>query len=121
MAGMELGVIERRFADVIWQRAPVRSSELVALAAAEFQWKRTTTHTVIRRLCDKGLFINEGGTIRALVSREQYDSRQSRQFVAEAFQGSLPAFVAAFTRGKSLTSEEAEALREMIDRAEETP
>ena len=107
MAQVQLGVIEARFADMIWEREPVRSSELVKLAAEVFQWKRTTTHTVLKRLCDKGLFENNKGTVTCRITREQFYSLQSRKFVEDSFAGSLPAFVAAFTKEKALTPEEA--------------
>ena len=117
MAEIQLGVIEARFADMIWEREPVRSSELVKLAAEVFQWKRTTTHTVLKRLCDKGLFENNKGTVTCLITREQFYSLQSRKFVEDSFAGSLPAFVAAFTKEKALTPEEAAEIRRIIDEA----
>lgn len=117
MAQVQLGVIEARFADMIWEREPVRSSELVKLAAEVFQWKRTTTHTVLKRLCDKGLFENNKGTVTCRITREQFYSLQSRKFVEDSFAGSLPAFVAAFTKEKALTPEEAAEIRRTIDEA----
>lgn len=117
MAEIQLGVIEARFADMIWEREPVRSSELVKLAAEVFQWKRTTTHTVLKRLCDKGLFENNKGTVTCRITREQFYSLQSRKFVEDSFAGSLPAFVAAFTKEKALTPEEAAEIRRIIDEA----
>ena len=117
MAQVQLGVIEARFADMIWEREPVRSSELVKLAAEVFQWKRTTTHTVLKRLCDKGLFENNKGTFTCRITREQFYSLQSRKFVEDSFAGSLPAFVAAFTKEKALTPEEAAEIRRIIDEA----
>ena len=119
MAELQLGVIEARFADMIWEHEPVTSSELVKLAAATFTWKRTTTHTVLKRLCDKGLFQNNKGTVTSVISRAQFYSMQSRQFVNDTFDGSLPAFIAAFTKGGTLTPEEADEIRKMIDQAEE--
>ena len=118
MAEIQLGVIEARFADMIWEREPVTSSELVKLAAEAFTWKRTTTHTVLKRLCEKGLFENNKGTVTSLISRSQFYSMQSRRFVEDAFDGSLPAFIAAFTQNSRLTSEEADKIRKMIDEAE---
>ena len=115
---IQLGVIESRFADMIWEREPITSTELVKLAEQEFRWKRTTTHTVIKRLCSKGLFQNVSGTVSSLISREQFYTMQSRQFVNSSFEGSLPAFIAAFTQGVCLTPQEAEAIRRMIDEAE---
>ena len=117
MAQVQLGVIEARFADMIWEREPVRSSEQVKLAAEVFQWKRTTTHTVLKRLCDKGLFENNKGTVTCRITREQFYSLQSRKFVEDSFAGSLPAFVAAFTKEKALTPEEAAEIRRIIDEA----
>lgn len=121
MAEIQLGVIEAQFADMIWEREPVTSSELVKLAAETFAWKRTTTHTVLRRLCDKGLFENNKGTVTSVISRSQFYSMQSTQFVEDTFEGSLPAFIAAFTKNRRLTSEEADRIRKMIDEAEDTP
>ena len=119
MSEIQLGVIESRFADMIWEKQPITSTELVKLAEQEFNWKRTTTHTVIKRLCEKGLFCNDKGTVSALISREQFYSLQSRQFVENAFGGSLPAFIAAFTNGARLSQKEVKAIRKMIDGAED--
>ncbi len=115
MAEIQLGVIEARFADMIWDHEPVTTSELVKLAQTSFQWKRTTTHTVIKRLCEKGLFVNTRGTVTSLISRQEFLSIQSRKFVEDTFHGSLPAFLAAFTGHGSLTREEAAQIRAMID------
>ncbi len=112
---LQLGLVESRFADIIWQNEPVTSSELVNKAKEELGWARTTTHTVIRRLCDKGLFVNENGTVTAKLSREEFYTNQSMQYVEETFDGSLPKFIAAFTKGKKITKEEADAIRKMID------
>lgn len=119
MAEIQLGVIEARFADMIWENEPVTSSELVKLAAEAFTWKRTTTHTVLKRLCEKGLFENTKGTVTSLMSRSQFYSMQSRKYVEDTFDGSLPAFFAAFTQSRKLTAEEADQIRKMIDMAEE--
>ncbi len=119
MTEIQLGTIESRFADIIWDHAPVTSTELVKLAKEALGWKRTTTHTVIKRLCEKGLFTNDKGTVRALLTKEQFYSLQSKRYVEDSFAGSLPAYIAAFTKGKRLTSEEADAIRKMIDEAEE--
>lgn len=118
MAEIQLGVIEARYADMIWEHEPVSSSELVKLTEEAFHWKRTTAHNVLRRLCDKGLFRNDNGTVTSLISREEFYAMQSRQFVEDTFEGSLPAFLAAFTKDRSLTAEEAAKIRKMIDEAE---
>ena len=119
MAEIQLGVVEARFADMIWEHEPVTSSELVKLTAVAFNWKRTTAHNVLRRLIDKGLFQNENGVVTSVISRDEFYSRQSRQYVEDTFAGSLPAFIAAFTQNSRLTQEEADAIRKMIDQAEE--
>lgn len=121
MADLQLGVIEARYADMIWEHEPVTSSELVKLTAVEFHWKRTTAHNVLRRLCDKGLFRNEKGTVTSLVSRQEFYALQSRKFVDDTFDGSLPAFIAAFTRSSPLSPEEAAEIRKMIEQAESFP
>lgn len=119
MQEIQLGVIEARYADMIWERVPVTSSELVKLTAVTFNWKRTTAHNVLRRLCDKGLFRNDNGIVTSVLSRDEFYSLQSRKYVEDSFAGSLPAFIAAFTKGKPLTEEEAEEIRRMIDEARE--
>lgn len=87
---------ESRFADLIWANEPLASSQLVQLAQQELQWKKSTTYTVLKRLCSRGLFQNQSGTVSSLLSREEFYARQSEQFVQETFDGSLPAFLAAF-------------------------
>lgn len=115
----QLGTIEARFADIIWQHAPMASSELVRRAEEVLGWKKSTTYTVLKRLCEKGLFQNEGGTVAVLIPRDSYFARQSQRFVEDTFHGSLPAFLAAFTSGKKLTEQEIAQLRKMIAEHEE--
>lgn len=119
MAEIQLGAVEARFADIIWEREPVTSGELIKLAADKLTWKRTTTHTVLHRLCEKGLFQNNGGTVTSLLSRQEFYARHSKKYVDETFAGSLPAFLAAFTREKKLTAEEIAEIRALIDKAGE--
>ncbi|MCI8661852.1 MAG: BlaI/MecI/CopY family transcriptional regulator [Hungatella sp.] len=119
MMEIQLGVIESRFADMIWEQEPVTTSELVKMAEKTFQWKRTTTHTVVKRLCEKGLFVNTMGTVTSLISRREFLSMQSRKFVEDTFHGSLPAFIAAFTGKNTLTPEEAAKIQAIIDQTEE--
>ena len=114
-----LGEMEQRFAELIWQNEPVGSGALVRLAAQAFGWKKSTTYTMLKRLCERGLFANENGTVRALVSREDYRVKQGEQLLAEGFGGSLPRFLAAFTRRNKLSAEEIEALRRLIEAHEE--
>lgn len=119
MKEMKMGVIESRFADLIWEHEPIATSELIKLSEKEFNWKRTTTYTVLKRLRERGIFQNESGVVTSLVSREEFYSLQSERFVEETFHGSLPAFLAAFTSRKELTEEEVAEIRRLIDSCEE--
>lgn len=116
MADLRLGPVESRFAELIWDGEPISSTELVHLAERELEWKKSTTYTVLKRLCEKGIFQNEGGVVTSRLSREEYAARQSEQFVEETFSGSLPAFLTAFTRRKMLTEEEIDQLQRLIER-----
>ncbi len=118
MQELQLGVIESRFADLIWEMEPVTSAQLVKKCEELFQWKKSTTFTVLKRLCEKGLFQNNGGTVISLCSRTDFYNRQSEKLISRAFNGSLPAFVASFTQHKPLTKEEVEALKQFIDKYE---
>ncbi|MBP3684298.1 MAG: BlaI/MecI/CopY family transcriptional regulator [Oscillospiraceae bacterium] len=111
----KLGTVEARFADLIWQREPLHSRELVALCQQELNWKKPTTYTVLRKLCERGIFQNENGMVTSRISREEFYALQTEKFVEETFSGSLPAFLAAFTRRKELTRAEIEEIRRMID------
>ncbi len=119
MKDMQMGAVESRFADIIWQNEPISSAELSLQAEIALGWKKTTSYTVLKRLCDKGIFINEKGTVRSLISKDEFFSLQTERFVEETFDGSLPAFLAAFTRGKKLSEKEVKELRRMIDEFEE--
>ena len=107
---------ELKFCEILWTHEPVKRSELVRLCADELGWKKSTTYTVWKRLCEKGIFQNEGGVVTSRLSREEYAARQSEQFVEETFSGSLPAFLTAFTRRKKLTEEEIDQLQRLIER-----
>ena len=117
MSEMRLGNIEAVFADIIWEKEPLPTRDLVELCRDKLNWAKSTTYTVLKRLCDKGLFVNENGIVSSLLTKDEYRSRQSRQLVEEVFEGSLPAFLAAFSAGKKLSPEEAEEIRRMIDEA----
>lgn len=110
-----LGVVETKFAEIIWRNEPLPSGQLVKLCEAELNWKKPTTYTVLRKLCERGIFKNEDGMVSSLISEQDYYAMQSEKFVEETFDGSLPAFFAAFTKRKQLSREEIEALRRMID------
>ncbi len=116
MEQMRLGPVESRFADMIWRSEPVTTSALVAEAEEALSWKRTTTYTILKRLCQRGMFQNQGGTVTSLVSREEFYARQSEKFVEETFQGSLPAFLTAFGYRKRLSAEEIAALETLVEK-----
>ena len=115
MADYKLGEVESIFADIIWNNEPLSSHRLAELAAERLKWKRTTTYTILKRLCDRELFRNDGGTVTSLVSREEFYARQSELFVEETFHGSLPAFLAAFGSRKKLSDSEIDELQKIID------
>lgn len=116
MSDWKLGVIEARFADIIWRHEPLSTAELVKLAETELNWKRTTMYTVLKRFCDRGIFQNQKGIVSAVISREKFYALQSEEFVKESFGGSLPAFLEAFTHRKKLSVEEIEQLQRLIDK-----
>ena len=115
MSDLKIGTAEARFADIIWDREPITSGQLAKIGAENFTWKKSTSHTVLRRLCERGLFKNEGGTVTSLISREEYYAKHSEQYVDETFGGSLPAFLAAFGTRKKLSDKEVDELQKIID------
>lgn len=115
MEGKRLGAVELRFAELVWEHAPLTSAELVRLCEKELNWKKSTTYTVLKKLSLRGLFENDGGTVRVVKTREEFDAAQSTQYVDEVFSGSLPAFLAAFAAGKKLTAQEVDEIQRMID------
>ena len=114
MGDLTMGAIETRFAEIIWQREPVSSTELVKLALQELGWKKSTTYTVLRRLCERGIFQNQDGSVTSLISRQDFFAVQSQQFVEETFAGSVPAFLTAFTTRKKLSENEITELENLL-------
>lgn len=110
---------EAKFADLIWQYEPIGSGELVKLCESEMGWKKSTTYTVLKKLCDKGIFQNENAVVSSQIKREEFLARQSRHFVEDAFGGSLPKFLTAFIGGKKLTDRQAKELKKLIDEHKE--
>lgn len=106
---------EAKFAELIWQKEPITSPELVKLCEKEFNWKKSTTYTVLKKLCDRGIFQNENAIVTSLISKEEFFSYKSRKFVEDSFGGSIPKFLAAFMNGKKLTAEQAEEIKNLID------
>ena len=116
MNEIHIGTIESKFADIIWKMEPVESPELVKIAEKELNWKKSTTYTVLKRLCEKGIFKNENAVVSSVISRAEFYSLQSEKFVELAFDGSLPAFLAAFCARKELNSEELAFLNKLIEK-----
>ena len=117
MGDMKMGAVESRFADMIWSNEPVSSTELVRMAAEKLEWKKSTTYTVLKRLCERGIFQNRDGVVTSLLSRDEFYALQSEKFVEETFSGSLPAFLAAFTTRKKLSEQEIAELQALIDQS----
>lgn len=120
MEKYELGEVQERFANIIWENEPVKSGELVGICRDVLEWNKSTTYTVLRKLCEKGIFKNEDGIVSSVLSKERFYSSRSRQFVNENFKGSLPAFVAAFISDKPLSDEDAEEIRRIIEKYKDT-
>lgn len=115
----QLGAVESRFADIIWENEPISSAALAKRSEELLKWKKSTTYTVLKRLCDKGIFRNDKGTVTSVISKRDFYALQSEKFVEENFNGSLPAFLAAFTGRKRLTKREVEELRRLVNEYEE--
>lgn len=111
---MKLGVVESKFADIIWNNEPISSGKLVELCKEKLDWKKSTTYTVLKKLCEKRIFKNDNGVVTSIISKEEFYAMQSEKFVAENFGGSLPAFIAAFTQRKYLSKKEIEEIQKMI-------
>ena len=114
MSDFRMGAGELRFADLIWENEPIASGVLAKLALDAIGWKKTTAYTVLKRLCDRGIFQNDAGIVTARMSREEYYQRHSERYVEETFGGSLPAFLAAFGSRKKLSEKELEELEKLI-------
>ena len=112
---VRLAYVESNFADIIWENEPVGSGELVKLCEEKLNWKKSTTYTVLRKLCERGIFQNVDGIVTSLLSKEEVQVAQSEQFLSENFGGSLPAFIAAFTSKKKLSKEEVLEISKLID------
>lgn len=115
----KLGEMEQKFADLIWEKEPVAIGELVKLCGGVFNWKRTTTYTMLKRLCQRGLFVNESGTVKACMTKQEFQAAQGEEFLKENFDGSLPVFLAAFSRRRKLSGREIAELKKMIEEYEE--
>lgn len=111
----KLGEMEQKFAELIWTHAPIPSGQLVKLCQEAFNWKRTTTYTMLKRLCLRNLFVNKNGIVQVVMTKGDFQAAQGEQFLNENFDGSLPCFLAAFSRRKKLSRQEIEELQKLID------
>ena len=116
MSDMRLGVVESQFADIIWENEPLSSGELVKICNERLGWKKSTTYTVLKKLCERGIFQNQDGKVSSLISKQEFYAVQSEQFVEDTFAGSLPAFIAAFTKHQKISDAQIDAVQQMIDR-----
>lgn len=107
---------EYRFCLILWENEPVKSSKLVELCKEQLGWKPTTTYTVIKRLSERGVLKNENTVVTSLVSKDQVQAAELNEMVEKAFEGSLPAFIAAFTKHQKISDAEIDAVQQMIDR-----
>jgi predicted transcriptional regulator len=119
MEEIKLGLVEARFADIVWKNEPISTKELVSVCEKELNWKRTTTYTVLKKLCEKGIFKTKDSVVTSLISKDEFSAIQSENFVKQTFEGSLPAFIAAFASRKKPTKEELEQIERMLDTLKE--
>jgi len=115
----KLAETEEKFAGLIWQNEPIGSGDLVKLSEKEMSWKKSTTYTVLKKLCEKGIFQNENAVVSALITRDEYYANQSIRFVEDTFGGSLPRFLTSFINGKKISKHQAEELKRLIDEHKE--
>ena len=117
---VRLGVVEAKFADIVWENAPLTTRQLVNICAEEpLNWKRTTTYTVLKKCCERGIFKMENSLVSVVMTKDEFRSIQSEHFVSDTFGGSLPAFIAAFTARKTPTEKELAEIRGMLDALQE--
>lgn len=115
MRDYKLAEAEAKFAEIIWANEPITSPELVKICEKEMDWKKSTTYTVLKKLCEKGIFKNENAMVSARLGREEFYGMQSRRYVEDVFEGSLPRFLTAFCGGRKLSEREVEEMRKFID------
>lgn len=115
MEDYKLGAMETKFAELMWDNEPIPSGELVKLCEKELSWKKSTTYTMLRRLCERKIFQNKNGVVSSRISKQEFQALQSEQFVEETFDGSLPHFLAAFATRKRLSENEINELQKLIN------
>ncbi|HHV08719.1 MAG TPA: BlaI/MecI/CopY family transcriptional regulator [Clostridiales bacterium] len=114
MVEYKLGVMEMKFADLMWDNEPIPSGDLVKICEQELGWKKSTTYTMLRRLCQRNIFKNQDGLVSSILSKQEFHALQSEKFIEETFGGSLPQFLAAFSARKKLTDKEIDELEKLI-------
>lgn len=119
MEELRLGAVESKFADIIWNNEPIPSGELVKLCNQKLEWKKSTTYTMLKRLCERGIFKNENGVVSSILTKEEFGAAQSERIIEDTFDGSLPAFIAAFASRKKLSEKDVEEIQKMIDEIRE--
>ena len=119
MKSYKLAESELKFANLVWTHEPIGSGDLVKLCEKEMNWKKSTTYTVLKKLCLKGIFQNKDAVVSSLISKEAYKANQSIDFVEDTFGGSLPKFLAAFMAGKNISPDQADKLKQLIDEHQE--
>lgn len=115
MRDYKLAQTEEKFAELIWKHEPIASGELVKLCEKEMDWKKSTTYTVLKKLCDKGIFQNENAVVTSRIKKDAFYAVQSRRFVEDTFGGSLPKFLTAFIGNRKLSERQVEELKKLID------
>lgn len=115
MKSIELAAVQERFADIVWENEPIASGDLVQICEKKLNWKKPTTYTVLRKLCEKGLLQNVDGIVSSLISKDEFYSAKSEQIIEDSYKGSLPSFIAAFTSHKKLTKKDVDEIQQLID------
>lgn len=119
MEKYRLGDMEMKFAEIIWKMAPIASGELVKICAVELSWKKSTTYTMLKRLCIRRIFENSNGTVKVLITKEDFLGAQGEEYIDTSFNGSLPKFIATFTKRRKLSSKDIDELKILIDNYQE--
>ena len=119
MENVRFGEVEKRFADIVWEKVPITTKDLIIVCEKEFNWKRTTTYTVLKKFCERGIFKTENSVVSALVTRDYYYTVQGEIFLEEAFSGSLPAFIAAFSKKNNISETDFTAISEILSKYKE--
>ncbi|MCL1793970.1 MAG: BlaI/MecI/CopY family transcriptional regulator [Oscillospiraceae bacterium] len=117
MQDLKIFDAEYKFLDIIWSIEPINSTKLTKICLEKLGWKKSTTYTVLNKLCERGILKNEDATVTALINREQVQKHESETLLDKSFDGSLPVFLAAFLKGKKISQKEAEEIKKMIEEA----